>query len=68
MSKETLEQFCLLVLRDSMLQNQLKGLADRDEFIKKLIETGAQAGFEISRADVENQMRENRKLWNERWI
>jgi hypothetical protein len=68
MSKETLQQFCLLVLRDSTLQNQLKGLVDRDEFIKKLVEIGARVGFEISRADVENQMRENRKLWNERWI
>jgi hypothetical protein len=68
MSKETLQQFCLLVLRDSTLQNQLKGLVDRDEFIKKLVEIGAREGFEISRADVENQMRENRKLWNERWI
>jgi hypothetical protein len=68
MSKENLQRFCLLVLCDSTLQNHLKGLVDRDEFMKKLIETGAQAGFEITRADVENQMRENRRLWNERWI
>ena len=68
MSKENLQQFCLLVLRDLKLQNQLKGLVDRDEFIEKLVESGARAGFEISREDVENQMRENRRLWNERWI
>jgi len=68
MSKENLQQFCLLVLRDLKLQNQLKGLVDRDEFIEKLVASGARAGFEISREDVENQMRENRRLWNERWI
>jgi hypothetical protein len=68
MSKENLERFCLLVLRDSELQNQLKELIERGAFINKILELGAQWGFEISREDVERQMRENRRLWNERWI
>jgi hypothetical protein len=68
MSKENLERFCLLVLRDSELQNQLKELIERGAFINKILELGAQSGFEISREDVERQMRENRRLWNERWI
>jgi predicted ribosomally synthesized peptide with nif11-like leader len=68
MSKENLQRFCRLVLSDSEIQNQLKNLLDRDEFIKKLVELGAHAGFEISPADIEQQLRENRKLWNEKWI
>jgi predicted ribosomally synthesized peptide with nif11-like leader len=68
MSKENLQQFCRLVLGDSELQNQLKDVVERDEFIKKVIELGARAGFEIAREDIERQMRENRKLWIEKWI
>ena len=68
MSKENLQKFCRLVLRDSELQNQLKALIERDAFINKTLELGAQTGFDISREDVELQMRENRRLWNERWI
>ncbi len=68
MSKENLQQFCLLVLRDSALQDQLKNIIERDEFIKKVCELGANSGFEILREDIEIQMRENRKMLNERWI
>ena len=68
MSKENLQQFCRLVLGDSELQNQLKDVVERDEFIKKVIELGARAGFEIAREDIERQMRENRKSWIEKWI
>jgi predicted ribosomally synthesized peptide with nif11-like leader len=68
MSKENLERFCELVLSDSGLQKQLKTLVERDEFIEKVIELGARSGFDFSREDVRLQMRENRRLWNERWI
>ncbi len=68
MSKENLREFCLLVLGNTELQKQLKSLTDREEFIAKVIESGAKFGFEFSRDDIELQMRENRKLWNERWI
>lgn len=68
MSKENLDQFCILVLGDLNLQNQLKILTDRNDFIARVIELGADNGFEISREDIENQMGENRRLWNERWV
>lgn len=68
MSKENLQQFCLLVLHDQGLQNQLKNITVRDAFIKKVCELGAVSGFEILREDIELQMLENRKMWNERWI
>lgn len=68
MSKENLNQFCVLVLSDLKLQNQLKDLIDREDFIAQVIKLGAKSGFKILREDVEFQLRENRRLWHERWI
>jgi hypothetical protein len=68
MSKENLNHFCRLVLSELNLQNQLKILTERDDFIPRVIELGAEKGFEISREDIEFQLRENRRLWHERWI
>ena len=68
MSKETLNQFCSLVLSDLNLQNQLKNLSDREDFIAGVIKLGKKSSFEILREDVELQLRENRSLWHERWI
>ena len=68
MSKENLNQFCLLVLSDLTLQNQLKDLIEREDFIAQVIKLGAKSGFEILREDVELQLRENRSLWYERWM
>ena len=68
MTKENLERFCLLVLGDLELQNQLKDLDEREEFINRVMELGASSGFEFSPDDIERQMRENRRVWNERWI
>ena len=68
MSKENLNQFCISVLADLELQKQLRKLTDRDEFIAHVIELGKESGFEISREDVDSQLRENRRQWYERWI
>ena len=68
MSKENLNQFCLLVLGDLNLQDQLKNSIEREDFIAQIIRLGAKSGFEILREDVELQLVENRRLWHERWI
>lgn len=68
MSKENLNQFCRLVLSELSLQNQLKDLIEREDFVAQVINLGAQSGFEITREDIEWQLRENRRLWHERWI
>lgn len=68
MSKDNLNKFCVLVLSDLNLQIQLKDLSEREDFITRIIELGANAGFEIVREDIELQLRENRSLWHERWI
>ena len=68
MSKHNLNRFCELVLADLELQDQLKNQTDRDEFISKVIELSAASGLKISREEVAEQMRENRRLWHERWM
>jgi hypothetical protein len=68
MSKENLQNFCRLVLEDLELQNKLKGIFDLEEFFKAVLELGRNSAFEISRADLEMQIRENRRLWIERCI
>ncbi len=68
MSKKDLNQFCLLVLSDLKLQDQLKNLIEREDFTAEVIKLGAKSGFEIVREDIELQLRENRSLWHERWI
>jgi hypothetical protein len=68
MSKENLNRFCELVLADLELQKHLKNLTERDEFISKVIKLSAASGLEISRKEIEERMRENRRLWHERWM
>ena len=68
MSVENLKKFCQVVLQDLSLQNQLKNPNERDEFFARVIELAAESGFEILREDIEQQLRENKRLWHERWI
>ncbi len=68
MSRENLLKFSRLVLENLELQAHLKPIIDRDEFIERVLELGEQAGFDFSREDIEEQMRENRRGWLERWI
>jgi len=68
MSKENLDQFILLVLKDLSLQNNLKSFTNHKNLIEKIINLGAENSLEISREDIELKLRENRHLWNERWL
>lgn len=68
MSAENLQQFCLLVLNNQALQKKLREIGDRAQFTARVIELGARHGFEITAGDVEQALRENRRLWLERWI
>jgi hypothetical protein len=55
MSSENMQGFCLLVLRDPNLQNELINLSDREEFIRQVLISAANSGLEISRDDVERK-------------
>lgn len=68
MSQENFEQFQTLVLSDSALQNRLRSIAERPLFDQRVIELGAECGFELKIEDIETAMRQSRRAWLERWI
>jgi len=68
MTKKGLDEFCLLILNNPELQSELKNVKDVFDFTQRAVEMGEKLGFTFSINDVENRMRENRRLWHERWI
>jgi len=68
MSEDNLQKFSRLVLENLEIQSLLKPIADREEFICKVLELGKNAGYEFSREDIEHQIRETRRLWFARCI
>jgi Nif11 domain len=68
MLSEPLTRFRLLVLQDQSLQNQLRDLDDRDEFIVRAIELGRLHDYDFTEADVNEAMQAGRRAWLERWI
>ena len=67
MPQNAFEQFRGLVLEDVSLQVELRDLSG-DEFVTRVVELGAAEGFEFAADDVLAAMRENKRLWIERWI
>lgn len=57
-----------MILNDLEIQDRLKNVTDRDKFILKVVELGEKSGFEFTSEDVEEQMRENRRQWHEKWM
>jgi len=66
MSETEFERFTLLVLADESLQEALRDLADRHDFITKVVELGSEREFEFNAEDVASAMRANYRLWIER--
>jgi hypothetical protein len=50
------------------LQKELQNIPERDVFIARVVELGAQSGFEFTAGEVLEMMRENQRTWIERWI
>jgi hypothetical protein len=68
MSQEDFEKFRLVVLENLSLQRHLREFGEREEFIRRTIEAGAECGFDFTTEDVQNAMRAARRDWIERWI
>ena len=68
MSEEKLTEFRGIVFSDIALQEKLRDETDRQEFIRLLIELGSERGCEFSAAEVEDSMRNGRRVWIERWL
>ncbi len=65
---ENFERFRRCVLSDISLQEQLRGIEDKKEFIAATVELGAANGFVFGTAEVESAMRKNQQQWIERWM
>jgi len=68
MSAEAFEQFRTRVLADVSLQENLRYIEDKDEFIVRVVELGEREGYVFSQEDVQNATRENQQAWIERWM
>jgi hypothetical protein len=68
MSQEQFEEFRKIVLEDSALQERLRDIDEREPFILRVVELGAECGFEFTNETVAEAMRDARRAWIERWI
>jgi hypothetical protein len=67
MSKTDLEALTELVLGDLSLQDRLCGIVDGEEFISSVIGIGAERGLALTREDIADAMRENKRRLVEQW-
>ena len=68
MSEEKLSEFREIIFSDVSLQEKLRELTDREEFIRLIVELGNERGCEFTAAEVENSLRNGRRVWIERWL
>ncbi|MCD9185650.1 MAG: Nif11-like leader peptide family natural product precursor [Pyrinomonadaceae bacterium] len=68
MPKEDFEQFHQMVLQDISLQESLRVIEYRNDFIAAVVEKGKEKGFDFGAEDVEEKMNEYRRAWIERWF
>jgi predicted ribosomally synthesized peptide with nif11-like leader len=68
MSKESFEQFRQLVLRDTVLQEQLRSTPEREAFIALVLRMGEERGYAFTVEDVEAAMRASQQAWLLRWV
>lgn len=62
------EQFRIKVLQDPSLQQSLTGSGSKAEFVTRVVEAGAERGFQFTAEDVIEAMRANQAEWVLRWI
>jgi predicted ribosomally synthesized peptide with nif11-like leader len=68
MSQENFERFRQIVLEDLSLQERLRAIEEREPFVSRVVEMGAECGIEFTAEDVREAIRANRRAWIERWI
>lgn len=68
MPKEDFEQFHRMVLQDISLQETLRVIEYRKDFIAAVVKKGKENGFDFGTEDVEEKMNEYRRAWIERWF
>jgi predicted ribosomally synthesized peptide with nif11-like leader len=68
MSQEQFEQFRQVVLEDVSLQKRLRNFTRHDRFIARVVQIGAERGFEFTAGEVLEAINASRRSWIERWI
>ncbi|MGI8808140.1 MAG: hypothetical protein ACR2KK_09925 [Acidimicrobiales bacterium] len=63
-----LERFRVVVLADTDLQNALLAVADRREFVARVVEEARAQSCAVTPEEVEEALRTSWRAWNERWI
>ena len=64
MSHEQLDEFRDLVLHDAELQAQLHSIVDRRVFIERLLQLGAERGYQLTTEQIETALAEARRAWS----
>lgn len=64
MSRDQLDEFRDLVLHDPALQTQLRSIADRRVFIERLLQLGAERGYQLTAEQIETALAEARRDWS----
>jgi hypothetical protein len=67
-NRENFERFYQRVLSDLSLQEKLRVIEDKQEFIAATVELGAANGFVFGAAEIESVMRQHQQQWIERWM
>lgn len=68
MSDTAFSEFRTVVLADTDLQDKLREINDRAEFISSVVDLASKLGINLSVEDVENAINTGRRAWIERWI
>ena len=68
MPENTFEEFRQIVLADERIQEELRGVRDRSDFIEQLIAVAARHGYEFATADIDDALRTARRTWTDRGI
>ena len=68
MTRASFEQFRLLVLEDSALQERLRDTPNMQSFLDLTLRLGRERGYSFSDEDVEDAIKENRRAWHQRWV
>lgn len=61
MSQTSLTQFLSRILTDSTLQDQLKGVTEKTQFVETMVRLGRQHGFQFTAEDVDTVLIQGKK-------
>ena len=68
MSATNLNELRRIVFSDAALQRELQGISERERFVERVVQIGKERGLFVTAEEIREAMRENQRLWIERWI